>query len=188
MYGITGKIGAGKTTVADYLCREHGKTAYALSDPIKKVAIVLGFLPHQVYGTQAQKLEINETWGISGRQFMQKFGTDVCRDFLPTAIPEMSQIWIQCFRHAVRENPDIVLSDVRFPDEARAVKEMRGKIIRVVRDNDEKHNDSVHASELAMDDIPADFVIRNTGSLSELYQKINDIVLSESAHSKSQVE
>ena len=47
-------------------------------------------------------MEINEHWGISARHFLQKFGTDICRDAMSEIIPDMNfgesgMPWIRLF-------------------------------------------------------------------------------------------
>ena len=59
LIALTGNINSGKTTVSEYLQNTWGFTEYTFSKPIKEIALIFGFEHHQVYGTQAQKLEIN---------------------------------------------------------------------------------------------------------------------------------
>jgi len=70
--GISGFIGSGKTTAANYLVQK-GFKEYSMAGPLKKIAEIFHFELHQLYGTQEQKLELNKYWNISGREFLQKF-------------------------------------------------------------------------------------------------------------------
>ncbi len=54
---ITGNIGSGKTLASTILQEEFGYHEYTFSEPLKKIAIILGFTEQQIYGTQDQKLE-----------------------------------------------------------------------------------------------------------------------------------
>ena len=131
--GITGEIGCGKTTICDYICRKYEFEQYAFAEPIKSIAKCFGFTHTELYGTQSQKLGINAHWGISGRVFMQKFGTDICRNVLPTVIPEMklddSSMWIKLYKINLEEkikknkNTKLIVSDVRFVNESNAIQE-----------------------------------------------------------------
>ena len=85
--GIAGKIGVGKTTTSDYLAQKYSFYEYSFAEPIKKIGLIFGFESHQLYGTQSQKMEVNEHWGVSARHFLQKFGTDICRDSIPQLFP-----------------------------------------------------------------------------------------------------
>ena len=119
--GIVGEIGSGKSTVAIYF-KHHGYNEYTLATPIKKIAVALGFKPEQVYGNQIDKSQLNDVWNISGREFCQKFGTEVCREYLPTVLPTMKDMWIRLLEKELEKNENIVVSDIRFKNEADVVK------------------------------------------------------------------
>jgi hypothetical protein len=187
--GITGEIGCGKTTICDYICRKYEFEQYAFAEPIKSIAKCFGFTHTELYGTQSQKLGINAHWGISGRVFMQKFGTDICRNVLPTVIPEMklddSSMWIKLYKINLEEkikknkNTKLIVSDVRFVNESNAIQENKnGIIIRVVKDIEHKTEINNHSSEQEMKSISPDITIVNNGSLDELYKKI-DIIMND---------
>lgn len=192
--GITGNIGVGKTTVSDYLKEKYDFNEYTFAKPLKEIAKIMGFKNHEVYGTQEEKLQINEHWGISGRTFIQKFGTDICRELLPKAIPEMSlgrygSPWVKLFDIYMSEQIDknnhspVVIGDVRFKNEASIIREHNGYIIRIVnqehKKSESKDKENIihhHASETEMSNIKADVTIVNDGSVFQLYQKIDMVI------------
>ena len=180
--GITGKIGSGKSTVAIYLVKNKGFVEYSMAGPLKKIGEIFHFTPSQLYGTQEQKLEINEHWGVSGRHFLQKFGTEICRDALPKVIPEMKlgghAVWVRLFEIERLKNPEVnyVVSDVRFLDEAESIKNLGGKIIRVDRNSIEKKGqEHTHVSELEQDRIQEDTFIANDSNLETLYKRLDNL-------------
>jgi hypothetical protein len=187
--GIAGKIGTGKTTTSDYLEKKYSFSEYSFAEPIKKIGLAFGFESHQLYGTQNQKMEVNEHWGVSARQFLQKFGTDICRDIMPTIIPDMKfgesgTPWIRLFEihvaKLVKENPHvcIVISDVRFVNEAEAIQKMGGYVFRIDRngriDTDEKTSN--HVSETQLMKINANLTLDNSGTKETLYNMIDIII------------
>jgi hypothetical protein len=187
--GITGKIGSGKTTISDYLKIKYQYRPYSFADPIKNMAKAFGFKQHELFGTQEQKLEINEHWGVSGRYFLQKLGTDIFRDIVPKIIPnlnlgESKSPWIRAFEiHMLeqKEKTNIVIGDVRFVNEAESIQKLGGYIIKISDGSLKKDDGSVytkHASEIEMVNIHEDFLIYNVGTLNELYIKIDDILKS----------
>lgn len=182
LIGIVGKIGVGKSTAANYLEEKLQFKEVSFAFPLKKIAIELGFKENEVFGTQEEKLEKNELWNISGREFLQKFGTDICRNTLPEMFPSMSGIWIKLGRQKIEElmktNYNVVISDVRFPDEAEMIRELGGKIVRIERDTGEtKCEVNTHASELQSSQIKADVVVQNVEGMPDLlYDKFDDII------------
>ena len=211
LIGITGKVGSGKSTTAGFLV-DDCMLEYSFASPLKEIAKIIGFDHDQVYGTQEQKLEINKFWGISGRQFLQVFGSEVCRDYLPKVLPDMrfesKTLWIKLFEKYYddsREN-DLVISDVRFSDEAKSIREHGGYIVKIVRDdnmqtNDEKADNkqvtntesngdksvcqnqtttlnTLHKSETEMNNIKTHFVIRNNGTKGNLRRKLREVIKS----------
>lgn len=107
--GLTGKKGSGKTTVAKYLEFKYEFQEYAFADPLKKIAMIFGFSEQEVYGTQEDKARINPELGISAREFLQKFGTEICREQLSVIFPTLKMgpsgiIWIKLMRDFIKKN------------------------------------------------------------------------------------
>tara|TARA_B100000123_G_scaffold271526_1_gene251590 strand:+ start:488 stop:838 length:351 start_codon:yes stop_codon:yes gene_type:complete len=100
--GLAGKKGSGKDTIADYLCAHYGFINYGFGDPIKEIGrIMFDFTDEQLYGS---KKEIIDTkWGISPRDFFQKFGTEYGQFILPEHFPNAfndinnRQFWVKRF-------------------------------------------------------------------------------------------
>tara|TARA_R110002020_G_scaffold194354_10_gene395173 strand:+ start:19233 stop:20069 length:837 start_codon:yes stop_codon:yes gene_type:complete len=130
---------------------------YAFASTLKELAIGLfGLTKEQCYGTDAQKNTL--TWmrwenmpaydgdregRMSAREFLQYFGTDVCRYIY-------NDIWTdRTISELSREEPLIaIISDCRFPNEVNAIKQAGGKIIHLTRS---PYEDS-HSSENALKD------------------------------------
>ena len=189
LVGICGEIGSGKSLVSDYLVNKLQYDEYAFAKPVKDVATAMGFTHNEVWGTQDQKLSKNKYWGISAREFLQKFGTEIGREILPSIIPNMDMgtsgsPWIKLFeiywKSLIERKGDsatLVVSDVRFVDEANAVKQNSGILIRLVRKRKNISGaEHKHASETSMKDIKVDYVVYNNGTKKELYEKIFNIM------------
>lgn len=127
-------------------------------------------------------------WGkvpMTVREFLQKLGTDAIRDGLhintwvnalmadyKPVITEEKEHWNG---HALNigtvkaEYPNWIITDTRFPNEAEAIKNKDGIIIRVVRKG---QNSDVHVSETALDSWEFDHVIYNDGTIDDLIKKV----------------
>lgn len=186
--GIAGESGAGKDTAASFILQQlkllskEDALQYEFARPLKQVGMILGFEQSEVYGRQDEKLKVNDDWNVSGRIWMQRFGTEICRDTLPTIFPESTfaqQLWINLFKKFTRKNSaHIVVSDVRRADEAKAIQEIGGIVIGIVRPsaaNDEKNSADTfraHVSETGVAEISHDILITNDGTLDDFEKEV----------------
>lgn len=175
---LVGSIGSGKTTACEYLVKSLGFEETSFAEPLKKFAVSLGFNNHDVYGTQEEKEKINPYWGISGRQFMQRFGTDIMRKNSHILGEGIDNVWIkavECKMERVKnEGRNLVVSDGRFEDEIDAVRKYGGVVVKLTRGV--KTYDSTHESEKNFDKIKGDYEYNNSGSKEELHEFLNRLV------------
>ena len=105
-------------------------------------------------------------------------------------------IWIASLENKLRTTrDDVVISDCRFPNEIRAIRDQRGYVIRVVRGSEPSwyelaieanHGNhaaqstlrgiGIHASETSWIGTKFDRVLDNNGTLDDLYAQVNDLV------------
>ena len=117
--------------------------AYNFADSLKSIAInFFGLKYEQCYGSEKQKNTPSPIKDFTAREFLQYFGTDVCRSL-------KEDVWVDfCINQIQSEQSALALvGDCRFPDEVEAIQEAGGKVIRLTR---APHDDS-HASEIALD-------------------------------------
>jgi hypothetical protein len=105
--------------------------------------------------------------GKSTRWAMQTLGTEWGRDLIG------GDLWVNATLARASQFSRAVISDCRFPNEAKAVQTQGGLIIRVVRSG--LTADS-HPSEQLIDSIPADFLIVNDGTLDDLHKKVLQLI------------
>ena len=112
---------------------------------------------------------------------MQYVGTDLLRDNLELIMPGLGknifihnfEIWYQ---EELIKNPNIcvVVSDIRFQNEADFIKKIGGIIIKIDRYNG--YNDT-HESEIELEQIKNyDYIIDNHSDINHLYENLEDIV------------
>jgi len=85
--------------------------------------------------------------------------------------------------------PNWIITDVRFSNEAKAIKDREGILIRVERNNNKilnlsfdknTKNPSEHPSETALDDYKEwDYIIENNGTIENLIEKVREILIKE---------
>jgi hypothetical protein len=166
--GFSGYARSGKDTAAQELQRSMGFWVLHFADPLKNAAReIFGFSFEQLYGNL--KETVDPFWGISPREALQKLGTEGGRNVFG------EELWVKALtrRNENRDEKDYVIADVRFPIEARAIQELGGHVVRVVRPG----ADSVkpHESETALDTWPFKHVIMNDGSMESFLGNVRDL-------------
>lgn len=76
--------------------------------------------------------------------------------------------------------PNWIITDVRFPNEAQAIKDRNGLLIKINRHSDFENaiSDTIHPSETQLDDYKDwDYVIENDGTIEDLIDKIKSLNL-----------
>tara|TARA_R100000808_G_scaffold5713_1_gene17204 strand:+ start:35650 stop:36372 length:723 start_codon:yes stop_codon:yes gene_type:complete len=117
--------------------------SYNFADSLKSIAInFFGLTYEQCYGSEKDKNSPSPIKDYTAREFLQYFGTDVCRSL-------KEDVWVDfCINQIQSEQSSLALvGDCRFPDEVEAIQNAGGKVIRLTRT---PHEDS-HASEVALD-------------------------------------
>ena len=167
--GISGKIGAGKTTLVDILYKKILHKVYTpeiknFADKLKRICFELtGY-----YGyTQEEKNIFIPEYNNSIGSILQILGTEVLREHFD------NDIWIKATFISMT-NPHIYLiGDCRFTNEADYIINNGGIVVRLngdpakVREN--SNRDLNHISETDLDNYNKfSLVYENTGSLEEL--------------------
>ena len=203
--GICGFIGSGKDTIADYLVNFHEFRRESFASTLKDAcASVFGWDRTMLEGRTKEAREWREQvdpwWAerldlpnLTPRWILQYWGTEVCRKGFH------DDIWIASLENKLRNSKDsVVISDCRFPNEIKSIKDAGGKIVWVQRgalpewynialQANQGHNwavmdlkmRKVHASEPSWVGTNFDFVIDNNGSIDQLYQQIHSLFISQ---------
>lgn len=150
--GVTGFIGSGKDTVANYLATFHGYKRISFAGTLKDaVASVFGWDREMLEGTTKSSREWREQldiwWSerlnmpeLTPRWVLQQWGTEVCRNGFH------NDIWVASLENKLRKAKDnIVITDCRFANEIQAIKNAGGITIRVERGDRPEWYDSAIA-------------------------------------------
>jgi GTPase SAR1 family protein len=192
LIGIVGQAGSGKSTLADYLVSKYNYIEYAFAHPLKEGLIKLfGIDKKYLYEQEFKHIPIPDL-GITGRELMQKFGTEIMKGSVPMMFPNMNlgkynNIWIKLAKNKIDEcrlytNKSLIISDVRFLNESSFIIDNAGIIIKIIRPNinsEQLSNDEKwHSSEIEMNGIKTHVTIINDGTREDLYKKIDALFLS----------
>jgi hypothetical protein len=206
--GIVGFIGSGKDTVADYLVNFHGFKRESFANSLKDaVSVVFGWDRSLLEGRTKESREWRETrdewWSkrlkqdITPRYVLQYWGTEVVRKGFH------DDMWVASLENRLRNSKnDIVITDCRFPNEIKAIRNAGGQVVRIKRGLEPEWFDAaksmnkgpsrnmswalskqkieklgVHASETAWVGQKFDATLNNDSTLDELYQQIESNII-----------
>jgi hypothetical protein len=207
--GFVGFIGSGKDTAADYLVNFHEFRRDSFANTLKDaVAAVFGWdrvlLEGRTKEAREWREQVDPWWAerlnmpkLTPRWVLQYWGTEVCR----TGFHD--DIWIASVENKMRKTTDnIVISDVRFPNEIKAIHNAGGIVVRVKRGADPEWYDAavsanagpngnatwslskaklaqlkIHASETAWVGGAIDYTVYNDTTIDDLFREIKNLVI-----------
>ena len=172
--GLAYKARAGKDLAAAYLVKHYGFLRLAFADPLKEAArCIYGFTDEQLYG---QLKEVADPfWGETPRVILQKMGTECMRK------GHRNDIWIAAAQRKLLGEPDRnwVISDCRFPNEARMIHSLGGKVVRIDATFAGKQiiQAQTHESETAMNTYTDwDHILLNDSTKEAYYKRIDEML------------
>lgn len=167
LIGLVGSKGSGKSTAADALVKSRDAVclpfAGKLKAMLKTLEIPSGCLNNPLFKDRKYHLLGDKTPRFC-MQTLGDWGRNIHPDFW---------IWQWQFEalEGIKMGNHIVVDDVRFPNEARAVKGLGGKLIRIERDLSKQTLD-LHPSEVEQATIPVDITFHNNKSERALHYAI----------------
>ena len=175
--GISGYARTGKDTIADYLVENEGYTKISFSTPMKEAMYRLNprITVNEIQNT-ALRIGV-DVYGWEGlkerspdiRGLLQRFGTEVGREMFG------EDFWVNYALDSIPDGGKAVIADVRYPNEADAIRALGGKVFRVERDGVGPAN--AHASENALDRYEFDGTLYNQGTVRGLYNDVETQIL-----------
>lgn len=173
LVGLTGRKRSGKSTIATILKIEHAFDERSFAAPIREFTCGLLDLP-LVDLDDVKEMPID--WldnAVTPRQIMQRMGTEFGREMIH---PE---VWVRRALHNVdahlQAGRNIVISDVRFANEAKAIREKGGVIVHVRRPAAEAVQDG-HVSEKPLPVQFGDFFVHNDCHIDELEERVASVL------------
>lgn len=205
--GIIGFKGSGKDTVGDFLVQEHDFKRDSFAGSLKDaVAAIFGWERDMLEGATRASREWRESpdewWEAKldwsnhpGRYISERFTPRVALQFWGTDLLRKNfhnDLWIMSLQNRIRQQQgSVVITDCRFPNEFKAIKELGGQVWRVRRGPEPDWFEQgflaasgmlcsvykmkelgIHESEWAWLNLPFDQVIENDSSIEALHTKV----------------
>lgn len=177
--GFCGPAGAGKSTAADHLMRHCRFQRIRFAGPLKAMMLALGLDLDQIDGNHKEE-PTPLLCGRTPRQAMQWLGTEWGRNLIGEGF------WIAAWQAATQTGhlrhprggglPLIVADDVRFANEAKAIRDRDGIVARIERPGAGSSSGHAHFSE-QMDFVP-DRIILDMGDVVAFRKAIDDLAAS----------
>jgi len=194
--GLIGLINSGKGTVGSMLIEQgfrHESFANSLKDATASIFNWdRAMLEGDTSASRVQRETVDEWWNerlkipdFTPRVALQILGTDILRNHFH------EDIWVLSMEARIKDaKQNVVITDVRFPNEVRSIRELGGKIVRIKRGDDPEwfslaasdHESmpviypNVHASEYSWAGTTPDYLIDNKGTIEDLREIVNDLL------------
>lgn len=170
---------------------EHEWEIKKFATPLKHIATILTGVPFKSWEDQEFKKQyMGDEWGMTYREFLQNLGTDAIRNGLH------KEVWVNAlfsrfkevkimFRGKVSKVllpcPNWIITDTRFKNELKAVKDRNGITIKVERPDMYSSQSTLlaHSSETDLNSVEFDYVIINDAGIPELIEEVREILTKE---------
>lgn len=169
--GFAGLKRSGKDTAAQVLTSSLGFTRMTFAEPLKEMLAALlrthGYTDAQILDALEGDLKEDPCpplGGQSPRYAMQTLGTEWGRERMS------GSLWTDSLKHRSKGHDRVVVTDVRFPNEALTIREMGGSIFKVVRPGHGSTDN--HSSEAFFNDLVGDHTFINDGTVADLQSSV----------------
>lgn len=166
LIGVCGRKNSGKDTLGSHLVAQHGFTRYGFADKVKEAVVALDPVLYTLHDSS--------DWHISDLRMENESAVEVM-DRLKNSVPEVRRLmqamgnevgqglfgptfWIDMVLEEAQVGQSVI-TDVRYPHEADAIREVGGKVIRIMRPIEGKPD--MHASEVQVDFVKYDAIVHN---------------------------
>jgi hypothetical protein len=152
LIGLLGEARSGKDTVADAILSRYRGRRMSFAAPLKAVArMVYDLSEAQVNGDLKEQIDVR--YDVTPRYILQVLGTDAFRKLI------YNNTWVDYWARAYSKTFDptevTIITDVRFKNEMQAIKDEKGVIWKLVRDDGPGAQGGIagHASEVEQNSI-----------------------------------
>lgn len=149
LIGLTSKARSGKTTMANRLTSQHNFVEISFAKPLKEMASRYFNIPYEeLYGNKTE----------FSRRVLQGLGHCIREEV-------KSSFWLDKAFESIKPSQHTVISDVRYLNEAKAIKKKGGILIKIERENCPSiEYGTSHSSEMEQEQFVPDIVLFNNAS------------------------
>ena len=187
--GFMGYSRSGKDTATRVLVDTHGYRRVSFADPVREMALALDPIighvdmgqvpghPRVIEPFRLSEVVASDGWERAKdehpevRRLLQRLGTDAVRDIVGP--DTWVRIALDKIRAAESDGVPVAVSDVRFPNEARMLRDAGFLLVWVERPGHDAVNG--HVSESGLSPADADAVVRNDAGLVTLYRRVRQL-------------
>lgn len=166
LIGLTGPAGCGKDTVGSLINARYGHEPKALAAPLKRALNTMFGWTMRQWDDREWKERTIPHLGKSPREMAQTLGTEWGRNLVH------NDVWVLA---ALGNEPDdsrVVITDVRFDNEARAIRSRGGVVLCIWRDGCSPV--AAHSSEAGVNDELIDWYVDNNGTVHDLAGEVRE--------------
>ena len=173
--GLAGKSGSGKDLVADYIGVRYGYKKIAVADAIREevekfIEAWFGWLaaiaPVESIINAFKAMVWEKPTHPAMRVLLQWWGTEYRRSRDP-------QYWTKILATKLLNDLQIVISDIRTPEEMVEVQAAGGEVWFIERAGIAPVGIKNHLTEVALEGATFDRTVKNGGTIEDLYAKID---------------
>jgi len=175
--GISGKIGSGKDTVAKEIIKsfpDYNFRKVSFGYNVKKIVSILTGIDMRTILSRKIKSVFLPDWEMTVGELFQQVGTNALRDILS------EDTWILSLFNNIKDGENIIITDVRFLNEANAILNRGGYLFRINGDpnkiNSNETRNINHKSETELDNFENfDIIYENVPPIDNLKTIIDKI-------------
>tara|TARA_R110000822_G_scaffold28357_1_gene84286 strand:- start:213 stop:755 length:543 start_codon:yes stop_codon:yes gene_type:complete len=173
LIGLTGEARGGKDAAGDHIRNMCGFSTYAMATPVKEACrVIFDWDDRHLHGHLKDVLD--PTYNVTPRAAIQKLGTEFGRNMIN------NDIWTIKAENEIEWHPKLVITDIRYNNEAELILDCGGIIIDIKRRKSARaliFGMKNHSSEKGISPNLITETVKNNGSLDDLYKKIDGIIL-----------
>lgn len=169
--GFAGAKQSGKSTITQLLMAHHGVVGMGFAQPLRTFIGDLLGLPQDMLEELKEQQVPGLRAGVTPRYMMQTLGTEWGRNLIDP------DLWVKAVMRdavaAVANGYAVAFADVRFPNEAQAIRDLDGIIIQIERPGT---GGDTHVSEKGLPPELIDDTVVNDGTPQDLYNRVLDVL------------